>query len=145
MTDLQSKLQNATEGSRELSDEVLLVCGWRVRPPMYCGSFDQDATCIGCGNRRPSSGPCILRISQQVWTPSDRPDPSRNLQDAVSLLTDGEEYEITNLYGVAQVGLPLNTNDPHGPHYVRREDGSVCLAFCEAIIKAHEARKAEAA
>jgi len=46
----------------------------------------------------------------------------------------GAEFEISTLYGIAAVNLPLNLKDVL--RHAGRSDGNKCLAFCEAIISA---------
>lgn len=63
MTDLISRLEAATEGSRELSDECLLAMGWTYKPD-WCGH--------------------AWRSPDESWVGFDkRPDPTRNVQDAI--------------------------------------------------------------
>ena len=65
---------------------------------------------------------------------------TRSVDDVLTLLPDGLEFEFTNLYGVAAVGIGLNTESPC---YARREDGNITLALLAAILRARqtEARK----
>ena len=71
MTDeLIAEIESVEGGSRELSDRVLLACGWRrINPgPSECGDFPFWLT------PKPES----LDIDERKL-----PDPSRNLQDAL--------------------------------------------------------------
>lgn len=113
-TDLISRIEAATEGSRELSDECLLAVGWQKHYPG------------------------MLRPDGHVIPLHELPDPSQNLQDAVDwMLPEGSEYEISTLYGVARVGVDLNTDSPcYGEH----KGGDVALALCAASLRAIEAR-----
>ena len=65
---LISRLQDATEGSRELSDSVLLVMGWK-HVPASNSWYEQDNTYRGGA--------------------PDRPDPTRNLADGLALMPKG--------------------------------------------------------
>ena len=65
---------------------------------------------------------------------------STSIDAALTMLGEGWEYEITTLYGVAHVELPLNANDID-PQIGRRVDGNVPLALCEAIMKAREVQE----
>jgi hypothetical protein len=63
---------------------------------------------------------------------------SGSIDAALSLVEaklPGCEWEITNLYGVAQAGLPLNDADGD-THYGRRKDGNIPLAIIEALLTA---------
>lgn len=74
-------LEQAEVGSRELSDEVLLACGWRVKQPKDCGVLAQDGDCMGCGNKRGDK--CVVPRSSWDWTPRERPDVTRSLDAAL--------------------------------------------------------------
>lgn len=121
MSDLLDRLQNATEGSRQLSDHVLLELGWTFK------QWEQ--------RRKKVPYDWITPDGQGVVEYGKQPDPSRNLQDAVSLRPAAEGLSIKIRPDSADAilgGRPL-----------------VCastapLAVCIGIIKAHES-KAEAA
>jgi hypothetical protein len=51
---------------------------------------------------------------------------------ALVLVPPGVEYEISTLYGVAHVELPLNHEYPET---VRRKDGNVALALALAVLR----------
>lgn len=140
---LLEQLQNATEGSRELSDALLLACGWckdtitdRKAEMTYWRYTTPD------GERGDPFG--------------HAPDPTQNLQDAVSLVRerfprhlltvqyDPDDDESTaDLLGPEWVGGPETggTYRP-GPEVVLKGD-QMALALCIAIINAHESKEAE--
>ncbi len=62
---LISELEAAEEGSRKLSDEVLLALGWRIGEPRRAWAPNRE-----------------FHFSDQI------PDPSRNLQDGVNLVPE---------------------------------------------------------
>jgi|GEM_PF-6642095 len=64
-----------------------------------------------------------------------------SLDAAMTLASDGEEYEISTLYGPAVVTLPLNRSDID-PITVRRVDGNVILAFVECAMQYRAALRA---
>lgn len=53
----------------------------------------------------------------------------------VERMFPGAEYEITTLYGVARVSLPLNDN-VYGPSYGNDETGNVPLSILRTIVAA---------
>ena len=111
MTVLIERLQEANEGSRELDAEIAKA----VYPRLELR-----------GNGQWYIDNIHVRI--EPYTTS--------IDAALTLMPEGWEYEITTLYGVAHVELPLNTNDI--PSVGRREDGNVPLALCGAIMKVRE-------
>lgn len=64
------------------------------------------------------------------------PHLTESLDAAMTLLPDGAEYQISTIYGQAEVDLPLN-GEP--TKTVRRKDGNVVLAFVECCLKARAA------
>ena len=112
---LITKLEAATEGSRALSDEVLLTCGWQR-------SNHQD--------RR-----SCYWTSPDGRTHSRRPDPTRSLDDAVTLVPEGWLWSV----GVQ------NTHKRTGPSaFIWKPDvkaqfieaATPALALCIAALKA---------
>lgn len=112
---LLEQLQSATEGSREIGDQVLLACGWK----RHAG----NAWCSPAGEWR-------------NW--KDRPDPSRNLQDVVSLAVVNGVNWLHPLF-TAAVAYDFEQSSREVTPAV------ACLVICEAIIKAHESKETEAA
>lgn len=127
MTDLISRLEAAPTGSRELDAEIWEIidnaayirCWWDARASTSRSWSDEtkDEKCRAA----------VRRVSPAYTT---------SLDAALTLVPEGTEYQINNLYGVAQVELPLNSNSPI---LVRREDGNVVLALCIAAMKARQA------
>lgn len=64
-----------------------------------------------------------------------------SIDATLTLIPEGMEFEFTNLYGVAAVGMGLNTESPC---YARREDGNITLALLAAILRARQAMQMEA-
>jgi hypothetical protein len=65
------------------------------------------------------------------------PEPYTASIDAALALVEkklpGAEYDITTLYGIAGVELPLN--DHNGPQTARRRDGNIPLAIIECLLR----------
>ena len=128
MSDILQKLQSATEGSRDLDCEIAWLTGWDA--PGSVGQMWRD--------NYPS-----LKVRGPVSRSANNygvPHFSTNLQDAVSLVSEGHFWAINS--------------GPNGPYVsIWSEDGprhwgdsqTAPLAFCIAIIKAHESKEAEAA
>ena len=79
-----------------------------------------------------------------IWTPTGflmADNYTSSINAALTLLPKGMEFELTNLYGVAAVGMGLNTGSPC---YARREDGNITLALLSAILRARQAMQMEA-
>jgi hypothetical protein len=107
MNNLIVRLEAATEGSRELDAEI------------YCSLWK---SCFP-DETEDQHFQYALRASTHYTT---------DLQCALSLLPPGAEYKISTLYGIAHVELPLNFEPTID---VRRKDGNVVLAFCEACLR----------
>lgn len=77
---LIAKLESATEGSRELSDEVLLVFGWK-----FSARFGWRNT-----------------VGDNVWD-DDRPSPSESLDDCLGMVPEGWAWSVScsKEYGVS--------------------------------------------
>ena len=135
MTDLIERLQEAPEGSRALDAEIAIAL--RI-PPKAAPSWISE----NFPNWRVNALGHVEVVHDDGkggihWSPA----PYTTIIDAaLKLLGEGWEYEITTLYGVAHVELPLNANDID-PQIGRRVDGDVPLALCEAIMKARGAQE----
>ena len=77
---LLSRLEQAKEGTRELSDEVLLALGWRIGEPRRAWAPNRE-----------------FYFSDQI------PDPSRNLQDGVDLVPEGHPWTLDSI-GIVEMG-----------------------------------------
>lgn len=125
LSDLIARLEAATEGSRELSDEVLRACGWTT-DWLAEGSLHPTWHAPGCWPK----GSIV------------RPDVSRSLDDALALVPEG--WRIT-VIGSTFTGSPsprwrwlfqrfgLSGGEPYG------EAATPALALCAAILRAMEA------
>lgn len=125
MTTLIARLEAATEGSRELSDEVLLALGWRYRTS--------------------GEGGILLPNECMIVDPSGRqhikdhaPDPTQSLDDCKALTP-------SNLTGLLEIGSPADKR--FGCKLYRDGSGFACadevaatpeLAWSAAILKARE-------
>lgn len=116
MTDLIERLSAATEGSRDLSDEVLVACGWKERHDRLWETPDKE------------------------WChPDDRPNPTVSLDDALRLVPEGwiAYLEVCPApYPSYATILYEPRNKWHG------EAATAPLALCIAILRAKEAQRA---
>lgn len=112
MTDLITRLEQAKEGSRELSDEVLLALGWKTGIGTHA-----DFTKFHAPDGSPAS--------------RDRPDPTTNLQDAVDLVPERHPWTLDSI-GIVEMGS--TTGKP-----VEGIARTLALAMCIAILKVQEA------
>lgn len=107
MTDMSliKRLESATEGSRELDQAIYAEI--LERNPFY-------------------PGPALGSPYVQHYTTS--------LDAALTLVPEGMEISLTDLYGIpmAEVGL----NVPEGSHTARLEHGTLPLALCIAALRA---------
>jgi len=117
MTDLLQRLHAAPSGSRALSDEVLLALGWTFEPDKD-GDPAKDWMRLD-GMRCPFA-----------------PNVTESVDDCLSLVPEGWRWSATTIHGHGYVELT--------PKEGQRVDGygnGVPLAFCEALIKTHEAKE----
>lgn len=117
LTSLIERIEAATEGSRELDVAVIMA--------LYPGAGPYAPYCQG--------------DEPIFWNDPYRkmrcPKVSTSIDAALTLLPEGFEFEFTNLYGVAAVGMGINTESPC---YARREDGNITLALLAAILRARQ-------
>lgn len=117
--DLISRLESAAEGSRELSDEVLVRHGWRRLSPSEEARQSLNYAPEGWW-QAPGGGPLTWR----------RPDPTRSVDDALALVPEGWGYMIDH----------MDPDEPEamvGPY--RGIGDTPALALCAAILRALEA------
>jgi len=132
MSDLSSlieRIEAATGGDRELDAEIWLTCTPGATRDKW--SYVHKATGREC-------------TVDETRDATDRliivPSYTTSIDAALTLLPEGLEFEFTNLYGGAAVGMGLNTESPC---YARREDGSIPLALLAAILRARQAADTE--
>lgn len=125
---LIEKLEQATEGSRELGEKCLLACGWtKVQVGYWLGP-------------------------QYWWAAPDnrssfnhdhfhRHNPLTSMDAAISLIEPGVEWEVSTIYHIARATVGLNTGDSPGTCYGERKDCNVALALSIAAVKYVKARK----
>ena len=136
MADLSliAELEAAKEGSRELSDEVLLMCGWSYEPNRY-----------GPGGPQWGGGGLWtdpLGIGTAASDP--RPSPTESLDAALTLVPEGWIWEISNTVGCGgdvSGGFawvqPADVRPPGAHHQAK--GATPALALCIAALKAREA------
>ena len=88
MTSLTARLETASEGTRELSDDVLLAMGYRedTRGVWWLQSFlATDTTLEGGLDEATAKG---YRL--------ENPDPTRSLTDVVAIMPEGWGWGVTS-------------------------------------------------
>jgi hypothetical protein len=55
---------------------------------------------------------------------------------ALMLVPDGDEYDMSTIYGCARAGINLNHGQDDGPHYGSNECGCLSLAILSAVLSA---------
>ena len=134
---LIERLEAAETGSRELDMMVLAALvgdGAYVEQSRFNGAW-----CVYCENGdlwEPNRSPHRIDLprNQSLFC------PTTSIDAALTMLDEWWEYEITTLYGIAHVELPLNASDID-PQIGRRKDDNVPLALCAANLRAREAMK----
>lgn len=139
LTSLIERIEAATEGSRELDLVIHLglfpdgeIAGWMKYPRGLDGREGYSWGICGASvifEKRTADGRCPHNGGVPL------PAHSTSIDAALTLLPDGLEFEFTNLYGVAAVGMGINTESPC---YARREDGNITLALLAAILRARQ-------
>jgi hypothetical protein len=119
-------LETAERGSRELSDEVLKVCGWRVE------LFDFDRVRGGCVVRRPDG--CAVLFE-------NRPSPTESVDDAIAIIPKGWRDDVymelrLDWQPMGCVSLATGHIQSAGTKQVRGDGKTLALALCAAIVRA---------
>ena len=149
MTDIATlieRLEGASEGNRDLDELIALAIGlWRACLSKHrYWNFENEERSFHWPESIPEysseSGKRILLIDGAPPWPgwadiADLPPYTASLDAALTLIPDGAEYEISTLYGLARVDLPLNGE----PITVNRKDGNVVLALVECALRARSA------
>lgn len=123
MKELIANLAAATEGSRELSLQVLLGCGWKLEDGHYWAP-------------RPNLGFDAIQELHLL------PNPTTSIDDALTLVPEGWSlaglWEAVNPKDRPWWGVDLRHDDPYE---ARRTLGAKtpALALCLAAVKAREA------
>lgn len=149
MDELIRRLEEATEGNRELDAEIVVALD--IRPEWLVGQKGEmwievrrhadsppDIRWKDSRVRRGAGNPTAWHSWPYIATALVYPHLTASFDAARTLLPEGAEYSISTLHGIAAVDLPLNSDNPQ---MVRRTDGNVILAFVEACLRAHQATK----
>ena len=115
MTDLITRLEQAETGSRELSDEVLLSLGYELKP-----AHELSSTMVW------------YHPGGRVQLLSERPDPTRSVDDTKLLQPDG--YAIRLSVNSKMTDVEIYNKDWMGECSAKTEENARCIA----ILKAHE-------
>lgn len=138
MTDLLKRLEEAEAGSRELSDAVLLACGWTF----YQGGVQMAITGAGGGLVDVWTPPNPTGESPRLYS-GDRPSPTQSLDDALGLVPEG--WIVGNLGQKDSMGWHCELKKGYQTSYSGVEIGhnikSPALALCIAVLKAREAEE----
>jgi hypothetical protein len=127
LRELLERVESATGGDVKINQEIALALGGFV-------AVRED----GSGSMlflRPGQNPDEAQID--AYLQARVPDYTSSIDVAVALcerVLPGAEFEITTLYHVCHVRLPLNYD-----YYwseARREDMQIPLTFCAAILRA---------
>ncbi len=62
-----------------------------------------------------------------------------SLDAAVTLIADGSEWQITNLYGIARAEVDMNIGDHGAPSCGEHKGAVMALALCAAALRARAA------
>lgn len=122
MPDLISRLEGASEGSRELDDGIAAAV-YPERQSVKLEGWPDDMPGMRMFAYPDGSVGSSLRFTT-------------SLDAALTLVPEGCEIEMTNLYGVARVGVGLNCEP--GPFYGSNECGSLPCAVVASALKARE-------
>ena len=123
MTDLIKRLEEAAEGSRRLSDEVLLACGWELfydyadRRKVPYDWKTPDGRIVGYG---------------------EQPDPATSIDDALTLIPEG--WALTNMRAIKDHFCVCLDNKPECT-VVCGSGKTIALAICAAALRAREVMK----
>jgi len=116
MTDLKTRLAQATEGSRELSDEMLLACG--AESPSRAHPYHWIL---------PNGNAVLVGL---------RPDPSRSVDDVLALVPEG--YDVDLKSARHRAGWRVNLWEKDGTVW-SADLAAPALALCLALLEAQEA------
>lgn len=123
LTSLIARLESAGEGSRELSDAVLVALGWVRSPDRDEPGFVEDDWIDPEGGR---------------WWPA--PDPAVSLDDALALVDEGWQWLLRGLgwYGQRPAAkLEFIVSDAtDGMRTIWGKAATPALALCAAILRA---------
>ena len=121
MTDLIRDLEDATEGSRELSDRVLLACGW--------------------ANIVTATGDVLWRLPPSEEWKFPPPNPSQSLDDALALVPEGWWYSLRSPNDIVpydKFEFSIQPPSQTAAFAVEADGSTAPLAVCLAVLKAQE-------
>lgn len=123
MTDLIARLESAERGDRELSDEVLIACGW-MRDTTNLGDILWKAP-----------------DTNETYFATSHPDPSRSMDDAIAEC-ERNDFEWTRHRGAnGRMTMQVDARSD-GPLGRMAQASTPALALCAALIRALQARQA---
>ena len=136
MNDLLTELESAPEGSRELSNKVLLACGWRRGVAFHHALFPPD---------HPGESGDWDDYETEYYNRHDRnlaaPDCTVRLDAALTLVPEGWGWDLVQ--GTANsIGIPRAHvwSGKKGDHrMIEGNAATPALALCIAALKARQA------
>lgn len=132
---LAERCENEAAGSREL--DVLIRAEIDNRDVIWNGNLMLGR------HRNPPHDECRLgsidpgKLSRNfsiAWSVPECPYYTTSLDAALTLVPEGMEIEISNIYGTARAGVGLNANE--GPFYAENKAADLCLALSAAALRA---------
>lgn len=129
LEDLRDRLVKATGPDRELDCYLHAALALRgpvtiVEPPAY------DQRRFFC---LPTAHTGMNWIGYDLLNVA--PPYTFRIDFALGLRSDGAEYQLRTLYGIATFECPLNGGDNDLPITVRRRDGNEALSICQWCVK----------
>ena len=124
MTDLAkliSDLEAATEGSRDLSDRVLLACGWVFalgHPAIMSESYWQAP-----------------EVNERILILGEQPSPTESIDDAVALVPEGKRLALESDPNADGVNCHAAISQMFFGHAL-----TLPLALCIAVLKVRESK-----
>lgn len=130
LPELIAELERAEEGSRELSDKVLLAAGWQR---LTKGAAKQPGD---TGWRMPDGAPLYSTHPHLFGAP----DPTRSLDAALTLVPEGWIWRCDggSGSGFAVIGKPTAKGNFGLPHKYCAGAMTPALALCIASLRARE-------
>lgn len=137
LSDLIERLEKAEGPSREL--DIYVHAAIHDGYVEHSGPPENVYVIWRCGSDR--DVPTVFgpqHVRDRVCNERETPRYTKSIDDALQLVPEGMEFEITNIYGPARCTMGLNVNDDAGPWYAERLDGNLTLALCIAALKARQ-------
>jgi hypothetical protein len=129
ISDLIARLENATAPDTDLNEKIAFAVQWRPQDQPSKRSFDEHEA------RHDYATAWIAHAPFRLAWPI--PNYTASIDAALTLVPEGAEIEIHNLYGVAVAKVGLNFHD--GPEFGEHLGGLLPIALCIAALRARAA------